>query len=396
MATIPVKWFHGSMQGAPSWARTPGSFIALLDAVLINGFNNLTLDSLVVSGGVATCTRAAGHGYLLNQVVTIAGATPSALNGEWRVTSIPRATQFTFAVTGVSDGAATGTITAKTSPVGGWTKEFSATNKGVYRSQSSLSPRSYYKVDDTYTVSGSYGRMGRIGAYTSMTDIDTGTGQWGDMSQTGQSFGAPDVASGWQIVADSRTVYVFHWGENPTGDSTNRALRHFRWGDFVSVNPLDVEAEMFFLQDPQYYSYCEFSIFCSSCSTELSIARQSPTLRRDELGALGGKFTGYQQIQDHIGYGGPSFPSPVDGGMMFSNVWLREALNGGHLRGRQRGLLWPLANQPFSIGNYGLGVDISGVAGLEGRIVRILPTLVWGGSNAWKSRLGIDITGPWD
>ena len=64
-------------------------------------------------------------------MLLIAGASPAGLNGEQRVTSVT-ATQFTFAAT-ESDQTATGTITSKIAPIGGWQKAFSGTNKAAYQ-----------------------------------------------------------------------------------------------------------------------------------------------------------------------------------------------------------------------------------------------------------------------
>ncbi|EPD32955.1 hypothetical protein HMPREF9701_06413, partial [Delftia acidovorans CCUG 274B] len=48
-----VKHFLSSMTGAPVLSGTVGSMIALLDALLVTGFDTKTLTSLTVVGGVA-------------------------------------------------------------------------------------------------------------------------------------------------------------------------------------------------------------------------------------------------------------------------------------------------------------------------------------------------------
>ena len=83
--SIPVKFIDSASAtpGTPVLTGQVGSLIALLDALLINGFGSITLTSLVVAGGVATATATA-HGFPVNSVLFLAGATPSGLNGEKR------------------------------------------------------------------------------------------------------------------------------------------------------------------------------------------------------------------------------------------------------------------------------------------------------------------------
>ena len=58
MPTYNTKWFQNSMAGAPVLTGQAGALIAVLNACLVDGFNLLTLDSLVVAGNVATGTKA--------------------------------------------------------------------------------------------------------------------------------------------------------------------------------------------------------------------------------------------------------------------------------------------------------------------------------------------------
>src|SRR5574338_427743 len=145
--TLPVKYFHGQMTGAPVLSGTAGSRIAVLDACLINGFE-------------------------VNQVVLVAGATggAAALNGEWCVTAVS-STWIQFACPGIGDQTATGTITVKAAPSGSWSKVFSGTNKAAYKSTDPAATGCLLRVDDTsaqYAV---------VRGYETMTDVDTGSGR---------------------------------------------------------------------------------------------------------------------------------------------------------------------------------------------------------------------------
>ncbi len=134
-ADTSVKWFRSSMQGLGSFGATAGSRLPTLKQMLRDGFNSLQLTSLVVSGNIATATRSSGHGYEAKQVVEISGASPSSLNGEWRIATVD-GNSFTFVTEGISDQTATGTIMCKVASAG-WTSPISdGTNIAGFKSPS--------------------------------------------------------------------------------------------------------------------------------------------------------------------------------------------------------------------------------------------------------------------
>lgn len=72
----------------------------------------ITLTSLTSVDGIATATFA-GHGFLVGDKVTIAGATPTDYNRTVEILTVPSTSTFTFAVPKNIATAASGTITAK-------------------------------------------------------------------------------------------------------------------------------------------------------------------------------------------------------------------------------------------------------------------------------------------
>ena len=176
MATLPVKHYNSGMQGAPQLANAWGDMTALLDAVLVDGFNLRTVDTLTFANGIATARVNTGHLYLVDQVVTIAGANQAEYNGEVRVLSTT-SLEFTFAVTGTPLTPATGTTSVKVAPLN-FDKAFSATNKRVYRSKNVLSNRPFLRVDNSldpaYTTT--YAKKAKVLMAESMSDIDTVVG----------------------------------------------------------------------------------------------------------------------------------------------------------------------------------------------------------------------------
>lgn len=231
MPSHPVKWYSSAMPGAPQLRNIAGDLIAVLDWCLVNGSATTAVQSIVVSGGVATVTFASAHTFQKHQIVEIGGVTGAltALNDQWRVAGVT-SLALTFPASGAADGTASGTITCKT-PGLGWQKAFSGTNKAAYRSQDVTGTQFYLRIDDTTAISA-------IGAgYESMSGIDTGTGIF--LPSGGSTPSASDdwtksqdsTARPWWIVGDGRTFYYCgRYGTNVYGSA---------FGDFASWAPVD-------------------------------------------------------------------------------------------------------------------------------------------------------------
>lgn len=207
MTTISnkVRLYRYSDANAPVLSGTAGALISLLDACLVDGYDNKTINTLTVTGTTATAVISAGHSYEVGAVIRIAGATPAALNGDWRLASVT-GTDAVFSVEGlgIAEGAATGTITALRAPAG-WAKIYSGTNRAAYRSLNHADHNGQVLyIDDTS------GKTARARGYESMSDIDTGVGPWPTdaLKSGGCWWGKSDAASAaarnWALVADSR------------------------------------------------------------------------------------------------------------------------------------------------------------------------------------------------
>jgi hypothetical protein len=68
--------------------------------------------TLAQTSGTATATSTTAHGYVVGDHVTIAGATPTAYNGEVEILTVPTTLTFTFSIASATTSPATGTITA--------------------------------------------------------------------------------------------------------------------------------------------------------------------------------------------------------------------------------------------------------------------------------------------
>jgi len=225
--SYPVKWFTSEMGGAPVGNGQSGSLTGIFDACLVDGFGAVTVTSAVIGSGVCTVTVDAGHGFLDHQIVLISGAAQSGLNDEHRVT-VNSSTEFEFS-TDVADGAASGAITAKTAPVGGWNIKFSDTNRRVYSRDEITATLMEFRVDATADTKDSavvYAESFSdidtpINVQTSNFIIETGLG---DNSST---------AIDWYVIADGKTLYFL------ASEDTLTALQAYAIGDFASLLPGD-------------------------------------------------------------------------------------------------------------------------------------------------------------
>ena len=385
-----IVWFDSSEAGAPTLNNSVGTVIGILDACLVNGFNVKTV-TITVSGGVATATASA-HGYsaTVGKLITIAGATPAGLNGIKQISTVPDANTFTFAAPGVADGVATGTITARRTPLG-WAKVFTGTNKAVYKSSDPASTGRYLRVDDTGAADA------RVVMYESMTDIDTGTNPAPTAAQQSGGFyfgkGTNNTnAKSWLVCGDGRAFYYFaQWGS-----STVSHYAHF-FGDIVSYRASDVYGCLLSAlnstgdtssnsSSPISYSNSMGSSMSSNnagvfsrMSNQVSV---SPRISAHGIHCQGATsvWAGASQT--------PSYPSPVDNGLILHRpIYLSEdnAAFNYPVRGELPGAMQPLGGLPFNHRDV-----ITGIDGFPGSALFIALQ-----NSSTTGRFVLDITGPW-
>ena len=145
------KFFSSDMAGAPALYADAGAYVALLDAVLVNGYGAATISQIVVTDGVAVVTTALGHKFRKWQVALNTGAGHAGLNGEHRVIAVA-GVSYTFEVAGVPNGTYTGGET-KVAPLG-FEITATAANQRIYRSKDSRRNAVSLFVDDSNTVTG--------------------------------------------------------------------------------------------------------------------------------------------------------------------------------------------------------------------------------------------------
>jgi len=378
--TYPVKYYDSEkLTLEPVLSGTAGSRIALLDAVLVNGFNPLTASSVSVTAGVATATFAAPHGYIAGQIILMAGATPAGLNGEHYVTSVTSDTIVFSDFTGVADGTATGTITTKTAPTGFWEKTFSGTNKAAYRSTDLASTRIFMRVDDSNAL------YAIVDMYESMTDVDTGTGKSLQTVYWKGSDVATTSARPWQIASDSRKIWFSaRWhGTYPTAGSL------YEFGDDISLK----EGDAFNCVLSGHTISSGTSLGTNISTMQVNGAEGTPSHIARSYTQLGGSIPIHKcgnVMSPNLGSGGANYPSAANNGLLLvAPIMTREGnWVSSEPRGYKSGLLQTVQNVTLPAGHI-----VEAIPQLPGRRVAIFGCSL-SGSQVYAAA-AIDITGPW-
>lgn len=386
-----VKYFHSAMSGAPVLTGQSGTMINLLDKCLVDGFGKSgptdTLDSIVVNGNVATASRSGGHPFEVDTIVSIAGATPSGLNGEKRVLSVTTTT-FTFDATGITDQTATGTIISKLAP-SGWSKPHSSgATLAAYKSTDVASTGMYLYIDDSNATNA------RVLGRETMSSISDTTGgafptsiQVSGGAYWGKSASADTAARAWIIISDASAFYIAVQNTGTVGYCT------YMFGDIVSYKSTD----------PYRCGIVATSSTSASVSTpgtsghDFAYADGNTTyvayLARGTSG-LGGSTNNRKNsliLNGTYGFfsGGtstfPAYPNPANNELLLSRFYAIETSPTCIARGEYPGVFFVPQNVGPS--TFAVREKVSNISGLSGR-------KIMGIANS-TGVIFIDITGPW-
>lgn len=346
-----IVWYDDTETGAPVLNNAAGALIALLDALLVTGFNSQTLTSVSVTGGVATVTKA-GHGYTTARMLDIAGAGTALVNGRKLVT-VTSSSTFTFPAAGVADGTISGTITAKRSPLG-WARTHSGgATVGMYSRTDSAATAMSLRVDDSSGVQ-SY-PCARVVMVESFSDVNTYSNPTPTAAQIsgGQYWmkGAnSSAAKPWLLVGDGRTFWLFLDSQNyPASNYSGVPVGPYSFGDLKSYKAADAYACMLV---GNLSSSGESMVFGQSAASPGSAPTALASMVARSANAIGAGIPALN-IATHR-FGGSSsgaYPSPVDNGLVVSMpVLVYDATASiGAIRGEARGIADPLANIPMGL-----------------------------------------------
>lgn len=201
-----VKHYQSTMQGIPQLTNNWGSMIALLDAVLITGFNQVPVISVNKSTPTAitaTIYLGSGHGFIDRQVVRIAGST-NGWDGDYKVLSADSASILVECLP-EQPSVSSGTATCFTAPLDfeivHQTPSSSLQPKRAYRSKDLESLGLILLVHD-FCLSGAAAegaKFAKVGIVSDMIDIDTiiGTQMPFDPANPGANWGWDGAYHGW-------------------------------------------------------------------------------------------------------------------------------------------------------------------------------------------------------
>jgi hypothetical protein len=337
--TTNVKVFKSTDTGAPALTGQAGSLLALLDAVLIDGYNPGSVTSITRDGSTATATRA-GHGFQDGDCVLNAGADQAEYNGEFYISNVTPDT-FDFTVSGTPATPATGTITAKRAPAG-WTRPYSGSNLAAYRQGGGN--QLYLRVDDTGTTTG------RVVGYESMSDVNTGTSPFPTNTQVSgglywsKSSTADATARPWVIAATDRVVYVLI---NSNSDATGSTSFVGVFADIKSYKSGDAFGTLILGgvgSSPTTNNTTYVLAAVASSSAGHYMARSHTQLGASLQVGKHSDAAKAGAISPSMGGQGLPYPNPADGGLYLAPVFIHEP---NIMRGELPGLWNPLHNRPL-------------------------------------------------
>jgi hypothetical protein len=397
MAALPtsVKIFRSDMTGAPTLNGVAGALLALLKACLVDGYGLKTVDSIVVSGGVATANISTGHGLFAMAVALLAGVTPAGLNGEKKVLSISTTT-VTFDATGIADGTYNPAgMTIKMAPAN-WDMPFSTTNKCCFRSKAADATRMFLAIDDTGTTTA------RVRGFEMMTDYQSGTGPFPTDTQAsgglywGKSSAADATARQWYVIANDRTLYF-----GVMAGTVSSGMSSMMFGDIKSRKDYDpysciimgsTSAANIISAGSQYSGDVMVSDFGYGYTTMRFMPRGYQLIGSSKSVLSVSQYHG-SAAASALNSGGSSFfvtyPDPSDNSLVYSKML---AIHDASVRGELPGFYFIPQIASANIGNYDIFQPTTGA--LAGRTLLAIRSGVGGTSTVMGVGL-FDITGDW-
>jgi hypothetical protein len=243
----PVKRYHSLMTNAPALAGVEGSVISLIQTCLMQGFNTGVVNALVLEGDHVKATVQSGHGFATGDIVLIEGATPSAYNGEARVT-VASPSVFTYVPSVLPDADATGSITCKYAPQGSWEIVDGAGSTALLRSTHVQATGRLLYLNDDAEVSPQQAYAYGVEDAAGINDLGPrfpNSGQVADGLVIRKSNESSGESRPWVLIADDMMFYLFTGWTQQAADagltslSTSASADPFWFGDLASYWPSD-------------------------------------------------------------------------------------------------------------------------------------------------------------
>ncbi|MFQ1965420.1 hypothetical protein ACK36M_07865 [Aeromonas veronii] len=398
MAVYPVKWFHSSMQGAPSLGdTTEGALTALIKAVLVTGFGQLQATSITFdpATGWAKANFQSGHKYLQDSVIHVEGVTPVAYNGEHRVMQVD-SNNVWFEIDGGNPGSpGTGTMMVKVAPLG-WTITHESPDGKIFivrPTDVSASGNISLRIDNSaYTGWAANNQwLAKVAMVEDVIDINTFTTAFAWAWPCTGRFGDKR----WDLVGDSQMFYFIP----AYGATGGRSLLYF--GYIKTVRPGDrYHAALAFYPDNgtgntsrQWQDGWNMSMYYNILPVNGNNGyKQLARPYHQMFGSIAFQTLGIFSVW---GSGLP-FPNPADNAFYVSAdpLLVMEAA-GSVLRGSMPGIVMPFTTQASLINR-----NYRNLPAIPGKIVRFLDatrteTMVGQFGGQPLAMFGFDLTGPW-
>lgn len=390
---MAIKIYRSTDAGAPSLTGQVGSMVTVLDAVLVNGYNTVSISSITRVGATATVVCAAAHELSTGNSALIAGAAETDYNIDAVVTVVDTTT-FTYTVANSPATPATGTITVKRAPAG-FTKTYAGTNKAVYRSNDLTGNRMYLRCDDS-GGSGGGGGEARMYGYETMSSVDVGTNPFPTAVQNvdgyywRKSSTIDTTARSWWIITDGKLVYYFNQYNLAAASLMSAPQFSGVFGDFLSYNAGDTYSTILTgSTSPGVGPYSGAGLFNAMTSVTSGTGfNASVCVARDYTGVPGARYVGLLGSGLGSTFGNTvyiSYPHLIDSGYYLSPVLITQG-NPSLVRGRMPGVYEGWHGRVFNHGDV-----IDNVQGLPGRTLMH----IYGQTGSTSGCILLDITGPW-
>jgi len=391
-----VQLYKSTDTGAPTLTGQTNSMIALLNAVLVNGYSTASVTSITNVGTLATVTLAVSNATLVSgNYVKISGATggdAALYNGTFLITVLS-GTQFTYVMGGTPSGSATGTLLYNKAGLG-WSSPYTGTNAAVYRSLDNTSNQFYCQViDNAATAGGS--KEAQLMGFEAMTAYNTGARQFPNTTQaaSGLSIRKSATADGttraWTLIGDDRTFYFVA----NTGDAG--PYHQFAFGHFIpyktndAYNTFIAGENLFNSAVGNSYLTWNATTFTGAV-TSVNAARPYTQLATTPPPCIltTGMLPSSSNCVGAIGI--MAAPNAPDSGYYVAPVNIVESYAASYnWRGRLPGFYFPLQANP--INNYETMTNVTGLSGITLTGLSVNET----GINNTVGLVLVDTFGPW-
>ena len=271
---VKTRYISSEYSGAPLLKNEYGSLVNLLDVVLSKGFNSVDVISLKrdLNTSLVTVNLDRGHNLLLNQVITISGATEDSFNGDFRILESRAKTIVIFSEGLEENSSPEGSIHARISSLGFETvfenesksircfKNASSESPGILKVIDEIPPNSYSTAWGKYArvvfgqdidSSGNFINNNKAPYWSEFPDVElTGNGvlagsgvhgyaKWDYVTHatyyhSWETYGGPygTYPTKWKIVGDDKTFYLLVWSRG-----SQYAPTVLGFGNYVPENP---------------------------------------------------------------------------------------------------------------------------------------------------------------